>query len=86
MLMVDVYHELRWPQQVLRSLRRSLKLDGRLVVIEYRQEDARLPIAATHRMSVRGLRAEIEPERFAFDRLISGLPRQHVVVFRKKDS
>jgi len=81
-LLVDVYHEFWYPQQMLRSIRRSLKPDGRLVLIEYRKEDASIPIAPTHRMSVSDARIEVEAEGFTFDRLIPGLPRQHIIVFR----
>jgi hypothetical protein len=71
------------PQEMLRSLRRSLTSGGRLVLVEYRKEDPTIPIAATHRMSVAEARAEVEPEGFAFDRLVTGLPRQHIIVFRR---
>lgn len=81
-LLVDVYHELQKPQPIVQSIRRALRAEGRLVVIEYRQEDPRLAIAPTHRMSVAGLRAEIEPEGFRLDSVIEELPRQHIVAFR----
>ena len=81
-LMVDVYHELWHPQEMLRSLRRSLKPDGALVLVEYRKEDSSIPIAPAHRMSVAEVRTELEAEGFQFDRLIPGLPRQHIIVFR----
>ena len=38
-LMVDVYHELAQPQAFLRSLKRALQPDGRLVLIELRKEN-----------------------------------------------
>ena len=82
-LLVDVYHELRQPQALLRSVYGSLRPNGRLVLVEYRGEDPRIPIAATHRMSVAAARVEIEAEGFAFERVIDGLPRQHIIVFRK---
>ena len=44
-LMVDVYHELSRPQETLRELKRALKPDGRLVLIEFRKEDASVPIS-----------------------------------------
>jgi len=81
-LLVDVYHELRHPQAMLASLRNSLRPTGRLVLIEYRQEDPRIPIAALHRMSLAGLRAEVEPAGFELDSVDETLPRQHVAVFR----
>ena len=82
-LLVDVYHELWHPEEMLRSIHRALKPGGALILIEYRKEDPRIPIAETHRMSVRDARAEVEAEGFTFDRVIPDLPRQHIIVFRK---
>jgi predicted methyltransferase len=82
-LLVDVYHEFRRPQEMLRSIRRSLKPDGQLVLVEYRKEDTGIPIALTHRMSLAEARTEVEAEGFAFDRLVPGLPRQHIIEFRR---
>jgi predicted methyltransferase len=82
-LLVDVYHEFSHPQEMLRSIRRALKDGGELVLVEYRTEDSTIPIAPTHRMSVADVRKEVEAEGFTFDRLISGLPRQHIIEFRK---
>ena len=52
-------------------------------MIEYRKEDPTIPIADTHRMSVRDVRTEVQAEGFTFERLVPGLPRQHVIIFRK---
>jgi predicted methyltransferase len=82
-LLVDVYHELRRPREMLRSIRRSLKPDGELILVEYRKEDPSIPIASAHRMSVADVRAEVEAEGFTFDRLVPGLPRQHIIEFRR---
>jgi len=81
-LLVDVYHELRHAREMLQSIRRSLKADGRLVLVEYRAEDPAIPIAPTHRMSIAGARIEVEAEGFRFDSVVTGLPRQHIIVFR----
>jgi ubiquinone/menaquinone biosynthesis C-methylase UbiE len=82
-LLVDVYHEFQHPQEMLRSIRRSLKTGGQLVLVEYRKEDPTIPIAPAHRMSVADAKTEIEAEGFTFDRLVPGLPRQHIIIFRK---
>jgi predicted methyltransferase len=82
-LLVDVYHEMWHPQEMLRSIRRSLKPSGELVLVEYRKEDPTIPIADTHRMSVRDVRTEVQAEGFIFERLVPGLPRQHVIIFRR---
>jgi predicted methyltransferase len=68
---------------MLGSIRRALKPDGRLVLIEYRKEDPGVPIAATHRMTVADARMEVEAEGLRFDQLLSDLPRQHIIVFRR---
>jgi ubiquinone/menaquinone biosynthesis C-methylase UbiE len=82
-LLVDVYHEFLHPQEMLHSLDRALRADGRLVLVEYRKEDSSIPIAVTHRMSVADARTEVEAEHFRFERVIEELPRQHIIVFRK---
>ena len=50
-IMVDVYHELAFPYEVLASLVRALKPGGRIVFVEYRAEDPFVPIKALHKMS-----------------------------------
>jgi SAM-dependent methyltransferase len=80
-LMVDVYHELARPQEMLRQLRTALKSDGRLVLIEFRKESAWVPIREEHKMSVTEARMELEAEGYRFDRVIDVLPWQHILVF-----
>ena len=82
-LMVDVYHELARPQEVLRKLRASLKPGGRLVLIEFRKESPWVPICEEHKMSVKEARIELEAEGFRFDRVIDVLPWQDILVFRR---
>ncbi|WP_228486369.1 class I SAM-dependent methyltransferase [Paludibaculum fermentans] len=82
-LMVDVYHEFSKPQEMLRAMRGSLKPGGRLVLLEYRKEDAAVPIREEHKMSVAGVRAEVEPEGFRFEKVLPDLPWQHILIFRK---
>ncbi len=82
-LMVDVYHEFSKPQEMLRAMRTALKPGGRLVLLEYRKEDPSVPIREEHKMSVAGVRAEVEPEGFRFDRVLPDLPWQHILIFRK---
>jgi ubiquinone/menaquinone biosynthesis C-methylase UbiE len=82
-LMVDVYHELAQPQTFLRSVKSALRPDGRLVLIEFRKEDASVPIRPEHKMSVREARMELEAEGFRLDRVIDVLPWQHILIFRR---
>ena len=82
-LLVDVYHEFSEPQKMLRHIRDSLKRDGRLVLLEYRGEDPKVPIRPEHKMTVEQVKAELEPEGFRLDRVSEILPRQHILMFRK---
>jgi SAM-dependent methyltransferase len=83
-MLVDVYHEFSQPQRMLRKLRSSLKDEGRLVLLEYRKEDPTIPIRAEHKMSVEEAKAEVEAEGFELERVSEALPRQHILIFKKK--
>ena len=82
-IMVDVYHEFSQPQLMLRNIARSLKPDGRLVLLEYRKEDPTVPIREEHKMSVEQVKRELSAEGFVFDKLLDPLPRQHILIFKK---
>ena len=81
-LMVDVYHELAAPQAFLRRLRPALKKDGRLVLLEFRKEDPRVPIKEEHKMSVAEVRQELSADGYAIDRVVDVLPWQHIIVLK----
>jgi ubiquinone/menaquinone biosynthesis C-methylase UbiE len=83
-LLVDVYHELSQPQKMLDRIRESLKPTGRLVLLEYRKEDPKVPIKLEHKMTVQEVRAEIEPEGYRFEKSLEILPWQHILIFRPK--
>jgi len=83
-IMVDVYHELAAPQVFLRRLRESFKPEGRLVLLEYRKEDPRIPILEVHKMSVAEVKVELEAEGFVIEKVIDTLPWQHIIVLRLK--
>ncbi len=83
-IMVDVYHELAYPFEVMESIIRALKPGGQLVFIEYRGEDANVPIKALHKMSEAQVRREAEVHALVWDRTVATLPWQHMVVFRKR--
>jgi precorrin-6B methylase 2 len=83
-LMVDVYHELEFPHEVLASMVRAVKPGGRVLFVEYRAEDANVPIKALHKMSEAQVKAEAARHALAWERSVPGLPWQHVMVFRRK--
>jgi SAM-dependent methyltransferase len=84
-LMVDVYHELEYPQETMAQVRRALKSDGRLVLIEYRGEDPNVPIKPEHKMTFAQVRTEIEPMGFRLQEVLEFLPQQRIMVFVKND-
>lgn len=81
-LMVDVYHELSGPQAFIARLKRALKPDGRLVLIEFRGEDPDVPIQLLHKMTVAQIRQELTADGFTIDRVLDVLPWQHIVILR----
>ena len=83
-VMVDVYHELAYPREVLASLMKALKPGGRLVFVEYKAEDAAVPIKPLHKMSEAQIKREAAVFPLDWERTVSTLPWQHVVVFRKR--
>ncbi len=83
-LLVDVYHEFDFPYEMTRAMIRALKPDGRLVLVEYRGEDPAVPIKPLHKMTVAQVRKEMAGQPVTYDRTLTMLPQQHIVVFRKK--
>jgi protein-L-isoaspartate O-methyltransferase len=85
-IMVDVYHELAAPQEFIRRLRPALKRTGRLVLLEFRKEDSRVPIRPEHKMSIAEVKAELEPEGFKLSTVLNDLPWQHILVLTRSDA
>jgi ubiquinone/menaquinone biosynthesis C-methylase UbiE len=83
-LMVDVYHELSYPYEVMVELVKSLKPGGRLVFVEFRLEDAKVPILTVHRMSQAQVKTEMKPHaQMKYQKTLDPLPWQHVMIFEK---
>jgi SAM-dependent methyltransferase len=82
-IMVDVYHELEQPYELLASVVRALKVGGRLVFVEYKAEDPSIPIKPLHKMSVEQVKREAAAHPLEFERVVAKLPWQHIIVFRK---
>ena len=76
-LMVDVYHEFSYPIEMVASIKRALKGDGKIYLIEYRGEDPAVPIKKTHKMTEAQAVKEMQAAGFTLDRNISNLPWQH---------
>ena len=85
MIMVDVYHEFDKPYEMMRNMIAGLKPGGRIVFVEFRKEDPEVPIKEVHKMSLDQVRQEmaVQPE-LEFVESIETLPRQHIIIFKKK--
>jgi precorrin-6B methylase 2 len=82
-IMVDVYHELAYPSEILDSIVDALKPGGRVVFVEYRAEDPAVAIKPLHKMSEPQIRREATAHGLKWERSIESLPIQHAIVFRK---
>ena len=83
-LMVDVYHEFNFPREMIRSIKNTLKPNGKLFLVEYRDEDPRVPIKKIHKMSEKQAEKEMDAAGFKLIENISNLPWQHCMIFIKK--
>jgi SAM-dependent methyltransferase len=82
-LLVDVYHELDRPYEMVQQMCKALKPNGRIVFVEYRSEDPKVPIKPLHKMSVAQVKKEMSVHPLGFVESIEKLPWQHMIVFRK---
>jgi len=80
-LMVDVYHELEFPYEVMWSVVAALKPDGRVALVEYRGEDPAVPIKEVHKMTAAQVRREMAAVGLVQMRAVSSLPWQHILIF-----
>ncbi|WP_390630801.1 class I SAM-dependent methyltransferase [Roseiconus lacunae] len=86
LLMVDVYHEFSHPQSMLWEIRRSLKPNGTVALLEYREEDPNVPIKPLHKMSKIQIMKEYEANGFKLVKEYNELPWQHLMFFARDDS
>ena len=85
-LCVDVYHEFSHPEHMLLAMRKALKPKGRLVLVEFRMEDPKVPIKTEHKMSKEQILKELPPNGFKLVEQFDKLPWQHVMFFEREES
>lgn len=83
-LMVDVYHELSHPKEIMQQVVKALKPGGRFVLLEYRAEDPDVPIKKLHKMSQEQAVKEMKTVGLRLRENIANLPWQHFMVFVKE--
>jgi SAM-dependent methyltransferase len=83
-LLVDAYHEFSHPREVMAGVVKGLKPGGRVVLVEYRGEDNRVPIKRLHKMTQQQAKKEMSVVGLQWLRTDDYLPQQHVMIFSKK--
>jgi ubiquinone/menaquinone biosynthesis C-methylase UbiE len=84
-IMVDVYHELLYPHEILQALHKALKPGGKLLLLEYRSEDPEIAIKELHKMSVKQVTLELTANGFKLYQRNELLPIQHFLLYQKVD-
>ena len=69
---------------MITSIKKALKPNGHLFLIEYRGEDLKVPIKKIHKMTEKQAVKELEVAGFKLKENIDNLPWQHCMVFIKK--
>ena len=83
-LIVDVYHEMNFPVEMMASIKTALRPEGKLYLIEYRGEDPKVPIKRLHKMTEAQAVKEMKAAGFQLEQNIDNLPWQHCMVFVKQ--
>lgn len=83
-MMADVYHELEYPHEMLQSIKKSLRPNGKLLLLEYRGEDSALSIKPLHKTTILQLNKELEANGFKLYYDGEFLPIQHFLMYEKK--
>jgi ubiquinone/menaquinone biosynthesis C-methylase UbiE len=84
-LIANAYHEFTAPQEMMKAVLRSLKPDGRVVVVEYGEEKDEGPTAGLYTMRLDDLRSEIESAGLELDLILDFLPMQHALIFTRRE-
>lgn len=83
-LMVDVCHEFNFPAEMITSIKKALRSDGEIYLIEYRGEDENIPIKQLHKMTEKQAVKEMKVAGIELRENKSNLPWRHCMIFVKK--
>jgi protein-L-isoaspartate O-methyltransferase len=83
-LLVDVYHEFDHPYEMTAAMCRALKPGGRLVFVEFRGEDEKVPIKRVHKMTEAQVKKEMSVHPLIWKETIGVLPWQHIIIFTRQ--
>ena len=82
-LMVDVYHELAFPYETMLAIRKAMKPGARVVLVEFRKEDPKVPIKEVHKMSEEQIKKEMTAVGLTHVKTVGTLPWQHIAIYKK---
>ena len=84
-IMVDAYHEFSHPFEMMDGIYRALKPGGRVFLLEYRGEDASVPIRPLHKMTQEQAILEMAVVGLEWSETLDFLPWQHMMIFTKPE-
>ncbi|GAB5518853.1 MAG: class I SAM-dependent methyltransferase [Rhodothermales bacterium] len=82
-LIVASYTEFSHPREMMAHIVQALKPGGRLILVEYRGEDATLPVASVRRLTQDQAQREMQAAGLKLRETKEILPLQHFMVFEK---
>ena len=82
-LIIIAYHEFSHPVEMMLKVRKAMKQDGQMLIVEYKAEDLSSRVGPLHKMSEAEIMKEIQALGFTRDRVIDIIPSQHVFIFKK---
>ena len=82
-IMVDAYHEFSHPFEMIDGVYNALRPGGRIFLLEYRGEDASVPIRPLHKMTQEQVIKEMGVFGLEWTETLDFLPWQHMMVFTK---
>jgi len=85
-LMVIAFHEFSHPVEMLGHIRRAMKPDAQMLVVEYKAENPDSRVAPLHEMTETEIMQALSALGFRRDAVIDIIPSQHVFVFKKTEA
>ena len=82
-IMVDAYHEFSHPFEMIDGIYKDLRPGGRIFLLEYRGEDASVPIRPLHKMTEEQVVREMSVFGLDWTDTLDFLPWQHMMIFTK---
>jgi FkbM family methyltransferase len=82
-IMVDAYHEFSHPFEMINGIYAALRPGGRIFLLEYRGEDASVPIRPLHKMTQKQVIKEMDVFGLQWTDTLDFLPWQHMMIFTK---